>query len=85
MVLVTGFACQEDTRNTRTTGPVSSTEKTLLKGDAAINLIEMVRPIVLTDEDYERIRRFQQAERTEPEGSPARTCGSGAVQGPETR
>ena len=32
-------------------------------GDAAINLIEMVRPIVLTDEDYERIRRFQHEER----------------------
>ena len=35
-----------------------------VEGDAAINLIEMVRPIVLTDEDYERIRRCQQAERT---------------------
>ena len=35
-----------------------------VEGDAAINLIETVRPIVLTDLDHERIRRFQQAERT---------------------
>jgi len=39
-----------------------------VEGDAAINLIETVRPIVLTDGDYERIRSFQQAERTDPEG-----------------
>ena len=35
-----------------------------VEGDAAINLIETVRPIVLTDLDHDRIRRFQQAERT---------------------